>query len=251
MSFDYQPLSIRELTNQAMEACGPYISKAGKTAQLWTGGNDFIISGDEGRLMQVMNNLLSNAAKYAAPKSRIDVFIARVDQNVRISIVDQGPGIPVTFRNRMFTRFGQVDGSNTRTTSGTGLGLAITRAIIESHHGKIGYRSRSNIGTIFYFDLPLLEQRSVAPPSQQLPVWLGGPNPANVQMMADIMRQLDFDPIIIVSAADIVLRHSTGAFDIIRLTKNQITSDYVKAQLDAVTQSEKSQIFWIGEHEHA
>jgi signal transduction histidine kinase len=108
--------------------------------------------------MQVMNNLLSNAAKFSPPGLEVLVVVARDGENpdrAVVSVTDQGPGVPPEFQDRIFQKFAQADASDTRQKSGTGLGLAIAKAIVERHRGRIGYRSAPGAGTTFFFELPL------------------------------------------------------------------------------------------------
>jgi PAS domain S-box-containing protein len=111
---------------------------------------------DRKRLMQVMTNLLSNAAKFSPEGSAVEVCTTCVDSVVRVEINDRGPGIPEDFRARIFTRFAQADSTATRHKGGTGLGLAICKRLIELMSGRIGFEERPGGGTIFHFELPVL-----------------------------------------------------------------------------------------------
>jgi signal transduction histidine kinase len=77
-----------------------------------------------------------------------------------VAVTDHGPGIPESFRGRVFQRFAQADSSTTRPRGGTGLGLSICKAIVERMGGRIGFETSPGRGTTFYFDLPMVE----APP---------------------------------------------------------------------------------------
>jgi DNA-binding response OmpR family regulator len=79
-------------------------------------------------------------------------------QKVRISVTDNGKGIPQNFQKHIFEKFAQADASDTRALGGTGLGLSISKAIVEQHGGRIDFISRVNIGTTFFFDLPIWTQ---------------------------------------------------------------------------------------------
>jgi PAS domain S-box-containing protein len=116
---------------------------------------DVAVSGDADRLLQVMTNLLSNAAKFSPAGSAVAVSCAVRDRVVRIAVTDQGPGVPKEFRSRIFQKFAQADGGDTRQKGGTGLGLSICKAIIDRLGGTIGYASAPGQGATFYFDLPL------------------------------------------------------------------------------------------------
>jgi PAS domain S-box-containing protein len=114
------------------------------------------IWGDEGRLTQVIANLLANAIKFTPQKGTITV-IARESQNeVKISITDTGIGIPHDQLSRIFERFYQIDGSNSRKYGGAGLGLSICKSIVENHYGSIWAESDGN-GSTFHIVLPKLE----------------------------------------------------------------------------------------------
>jgi PAS domain S-box-containing protein len=111
---------------------------------------------DADRITQVIVNLLSNAVKFSEAGSRVDVMLTYFPEHVRLSVFDQGKGIPEAFRSRIFQKFAQADSSDSREKGGTGLGLNICQAIIERHQGSINFHSELNVGSEFYFDLPLM-----------------------------------------------------------------------------------------------
>ena len=112
------------------------------------------VNGDRDKLMQVLTNLLSNAAKFSPPGSEVEVSILRKEGNIRVAVKDRGIGIPEDFHARIFQKFSQVDSTDTRGKGGTGLGLAICKTIMEKHNGSIGFDSKTGRGSTFYFDLP-------------------------------------------------------------------------------------------------
>lgn len=117
-------------------------------------GDDIpVLQADPTRIAQVMDNLLSNANKYA-PGSQIAVASDRRDNVVEIGVQDGGPGIPPEHVPHLFERFYRVpeQSSNVR---GTGLGLYICRKIIEAHSGEIGVESQEGSGTRIFFTLPI------------------------------------------------------------------------------------------------
>ena len=115
------------------------------------------VNADSDRIAQVMDNLLSNAAKFSPEGSLVQVSLSRVDQGIRIEVSDQGPGIPEESRDKIFGRFMQADSSNTRKFGGTGLGLNIAKSLVELHGGAIGFESDQGSGTTFHFTLPEYE----------------------------------------------------------------------------------------------
>jgi len=110
---------------------------------------------DPQRLQQVLRNLVDNALKYAPEGSAVTVAAERKAREVRITVMDQGPGVPEDFRDRIFQRFARAEavGADGR-PPGTGLGLAIAKAIVEQHGGAIGYDSKPG-STHFWVALPL------------------------------------------------------------------------------------------------
>ncbi len=117
--------------------------------------DDFpVVSGDEERLRQVLDNLVSNAIKYSPDGGTIRIGGTYTPEEVRVTVQDQGVGLPQDEWERIFERFYRVDDALTRKTKGTGLGLYLARAVIESHGGKIGVHSTPGHGSTFYFTLP-------------------------------------------------------------------------------------------------
>ena len=112
------------------------------------------VNADRKRLLQVMTNLLSNAAKFSPEGEAVEVSTEDRDRMLRISVHDRGPGIPENFRNRIFGRFSQADSTTARQKGGTGLGLAICKRLVEMMQGRIGFDDRPGGGTSFWFELP-------------------------------------------------------------------------------------------------
>jgi PAS domain S-box-containing protein len=112
------------------------------------------VTGDRKRLLQVMTNLLSNAAKFSPEGEVVEISTESAANGLRVAVHDRGPGIPEAFRARMFGRFNQADSTTSRQKGGTGLGLAICKRLVEMMHGHIGFQDRDGGGTTFWFDLP-------------------------------------------------------------------------------------------------
>jgi len=114
------------------------------------------VRGDAAKLLQVVVNLLDNAIKFSTEDSRILIKVESVESRWRLSVIDNGCGIPAEKMPQLFQRFFQVDGSLGRVHEGFGLGLVIVRKIVEGHGGKIWVESRtgSNSGTRIIIELP-------------------------------------------------------------------------------------------------
>jgi signal transduction histidine kinase len=117
---------------------------------------------DGDRLIQVLTNLLANAARFSPPGAAVEVGLAREGDRVRISVRDHGPGIPESFQPRVFQKFAQAPGPGRRARSGTGLGLSISKAIVEELGGEIGFQSIPGCGALFFVDLPVWGDAAVA-----------------------------------------------------------------------------------------
>ena len=113
------------------------------------------IVGDRDRLEQVVVNILSNAVKYTAAGGHVRLAAAQVAENrVRITVEDDGIGIPAADVPRLFERFYRVDKARSREAGGTGLGLAIAKEIVEQHEGRIALASEYGHGTTVTITLP-------------------------------------------------------------------------------------------------
>jgi|GEM_PF-2689797 len=166
MVFELQPLSLIALIEQAITANLPYSEQFGVKFELTftaaTKGVQVYVDSD--RLMQVLSNLLSNAAKFSPPDGTVTISVSHHDRWIRVSVTDCGPGIPEEFRDRIFQKFAQADSSAARQKGGTGLGLSISKAIIEKLGGHIGFTTDTDVGTTFYFDLSEYQESSSTDP---------------------------------------------------------------------------------------
>ena len=110
------------------------------------------IAADHDRLLQVLSNLVGNAFKFTPPGGRVSLFAAAVENHVRFSVEDTGPGIAAADLPRIFDRFWQ---KQRATRSGAGLGLAIAKAIVTAHRGEIWAESSEGVGSTFHFTVPV------------------------------------------------------------------------------------------------
>jgi len=163
MDFRMAPVELNGLLEQAVEANKGYGTEHGASFVLSSEGGEARVNGDQDRLMQVLANLMSNAAKFSPDEGTVEISLIQLDHFFRVSVRDQGPGIPEAFKDKIFGKFSQADSSDTRQKGGTGLGLNITKAIVEQHGGTIGFDSEVDAGSTFFFDLPQLQDQPSVP----------------------------------------------------------------------------------------
>ncbi|WP_299285953.1 ATP-binding protein [uncultured Mucilaginibacter sp.] len=142
--------SIADLVND----CCSHVRTAGTHEIILQGDIQQEVTADESQIDQVIVNLVNNAVKYAPDSKTIEIGIEHLGQEAKISVKDNGPGIPVDQIPRLFDRYYRADYSSIQ-FSGLGLGLYISSEIIKKHGGRIGVDSAPGKGSSFWFTLPL------------------------------------------------------------------------------------------------
>lgn len=156
LHFEEGPVDIPTLLAEAVAANEGIGRPEGKIIDLVCPVPAVRVSGDHGRLIQVLSNLISNALKFSPPDGRIRVRAVIREGMVRLSVADLAGGVPEAFQPKIFKAFSQADGSSARTHNGSGLGLHISRSIVEAHGGRLDYSTRAGVGSCFFLELPLL-----------------------------------------------------------------------------------------------
>jgi signal transduction histidine kinase/DNA-binding response OmpR family regulator len=134
------------------------------------------VHADAMRFKQVLMNLVGNAIKFTPEGGRIDLAACKVDDQVKIEVRDNGPGIPPEQQQRIFEAFFRLTETGSA-TEGTGLGLAITARLVELHGSKLGIESQPGEGTCFYFSLPLIAITPDQPTQTPVPMLRAGKAP--------------------------------------------------------------------------
>lgn len=155
--------SLLETTISGLEG----FARDGHVRLVLLDGGDAEVMGDADRLIQVFTNLGSNAVKYSPNEGAVE-FSARPERDrVVISVRDHGPGITEEFASRIFGRFQQSGGAESRRPGGTGLGLSIAKSIAELHGGQIGFDPAEGGGTRFWVALPTVAPEALTPESER------------------------------------------------------------------------------------
>ena len=160
--FDLQEQPLVPLLRYAVESLHAYAEQYQVRFLLLEPSDELRVLVDGARLHQVLNNFLSNAAKFSPTGGQVEVAVVLEPGRVRVNVIDHGQGVPADFRSRIFEKFSQADASDERKRGGTGLGLAISKEIVERMSGLVGFESEEGRGSCFYFELPLCPGRESA-----------------------------------------------------------------------------------------
>jgi len=156
MKMEFEPVEIPPILNR----CISILEKSAKDKLLSIKLNvpDKLpkVLGDQGRLLQVLLNLLDNAIKYTPEGMSVTISAARKENVVQIDIFDTGIGISEKDLPRIFERFYRVDKARSRELGGTGLGLSIVKHIVQAHNGQVWVQSTFGLGSTFSFTIPIV-----------------------------------------------------------------------------------------------
>lgn len=188
MIFCFQPVELAPLLQSTIEANRAYGQQFDVAFDLEITAADAWIYADSDRLVQALTNLLSNAAKFSPPGSRVLVTLARHGDLIRIAIRDRGQGIPDTFRARLFQKFAQADASDARQKGGTGLGLSITKAIVDKLGGRIELATELDVGSTFSIDLPEWNFRQLSSSTPSARILICEPDRDAAELLATMLR---------------------------------------------------------------
>ncbi len=157
MEFDIQELNLNEIINYTIFSTQNYAEQFNIKYVLRKNAPTVTIFADKNRLIQIVTNLLSNAAKFSYPNTDVELNIfQRDDGKVTFTVKDHGPGVPEEFKSKIFQKFSQSKTSN-RKKKGSGLGLNLCKAMLEKMDGHINFESEENVGTTFFVTLPCIK----------------------------------------------------------------------------------------------
>lgn len=150
---------VSKLIVEAIKIVQPGIESRNQKVKTNLSASQPLVWVDADMILRVMINLLENAAKFSPVGSEIIVSASKEDGWVKVAVQDNGPGIPILDRERIFNKFTRLRVKDK--TAGLGIGLAFCRMAVEGHGGKIWVESENNVGSTFFFTLP------IAAPEQQ------------------------------------------------------------------------------------
>ncbi len=167
-----EQVSIANLVRDAVENAGEVAGARQCKFQIEVPEDLPLVSGDYAQLLQLLDNLLANAVRYGCESKdcTIHVSVVRDDKWARLTVSDNGPGIPREHLPRITQRFYRVDAARSRDSGGTGLGLAIVKHIVERHRGRLSIESSPGQGTSVNVFLPTPSLNSERLVAGQAPV---------------------------------------------------------------------------------
>lgn len=153
LSFQKEPVELRSFLRICVDILQMQANKKHQTIHLEV-DDPIICFMDKDSITRVINNITSNAMKFSPTGSSILIKLEQMDEKIKISIQDEGIGIPKKFQESVFDMFTQAKRPGTNNESSFGLGLSISKQIVEVHEGTIWFESEVHSGTVFYIELP-------------------------------------------------------------------------------------------------
>lgn len=165
IELNFENLKLKTIIELVASSLRPHADAKGVRIEVEIPESLPAIYGDQGKIEQILTNLIGNAVKFTPDGGKIFISANLLSHDredgygnmIAISIKDTGIGIPAEQLDAVFEKFHQVEGSLDRSVSGTGLGLAITKGLVEAHQGKIWVESKAEKGSTFTFTLPVSE----------------------------------------------------------------------------------------------
>jgi PAS domain S-box-containing protein len=148
-----QRIDLRVVIDEAIRIVQPFLERRHHQLNVHGLTDSGIVEADGPQLTQVLVNLLTNAAKYNPLNATIDLHVAQMGDQVRISVSDRGPGIPESERTNLFRQFVRAH-DQAAEQYGIGLGLYVVKTTVEAHGGQVGVNARPGGGSIFWLELP-------------------------------------------------------------------------------------------------
>ncbi|GAA0981632.1 sensor histidine kinase [Nocardioides aquaticus] len=181
------PVAVDEVIGVAVDTSA--IDAAARQVSVVTGGPTGLkVHGNEEQITAAVANLVANAVSYSEPGATVLVSTKAVGDDLEVSVVDQGIGIPAGEIDRIFERFYRVDPARHRSTGGTGLGLSIVKHVAATHGGEVRVWSEEGRGSTFTLTLPLAPEHPLGAPEEDDEDDDGtdaGPRPSDLTPMMD------------------------------------------------------------------
>jgi len=155
LPMELKQIDIKNIAEEAVSDLSPLAKANNIILNLKIKDGLPLVLSDQEKCKMVFANLIDNAIKYSKGKGSIDIAAEKRGDFIRVSVQDEGVGIPKTQQKNIFQKFFRSDNVMKHQTIGTGLGLFIIKAIIDANKGKIWFESQEDKGTTFYFEIPI------------------------------------------------------------------------------------------------
>ncbi len=155
MQFQFAHTDIVALCQKAIDMNQSYAESFNVGLVFEPQEKELMAYADATRLIQAITNLITNAIKYSPEHDVVTISVSKEKHFSVISVIDNGAGIPESFKSQIFTKFAQSKNPSRKTIASSGLGLAIVKHIVESHKGNVSFISNEGIGSTFHIHLPL------------------------------------------------------------------------------------------------
>jgi two-component system phosphate regulon sensor histidine kinase PhoR len=153
-----ESFALKELFEEAIHICQEEAQQKDIQLMLTIDPPTLQMKGNASLLLQVFRNLIENAIRYSPPQTKVKMMAQKISQTIHIQIQDQGYGIPVQEKERIFERFYRLDKSHSGDlSSGSGLGLSIVKHIVLLHQGTVSVESKPGVGSTFHLQFPSSE----------------------------------------------------------------------------------------------
>lgn len=152
-----EEVDVRKIVQLSIDTIRPYSIQ--KDVDIYLNNKETItMKADAGEIEIIMNNLISNGVKYNKVGGRVDIFIEKLKDMIRITVSDTGIGMSEDDKMKIFDDFVRIKNQNTRNISGSGLGLSIVKKIVDMYHGSVEVQSTPDKGSTFIINLPNVEE---------------------------------------------------------------------------------------------
>jgi len=209
-----EPVQISAVVARAIEALQPVIAEHNHAFTVECPEDAIVVKGDATRLVQILGNLLNNAARYTNPGGKIALRVNNIGTHVEMSVLDNGIGIPQESVSKLFHLFSRLEGSEKRTAGGLGIGLALVRKLVEMHGGEVTVFSKGlNEGSEFKVRLPVYDHVAddSAAAANSATVQITAVTPRRILIADDNQDALDTLALLLECDGHFVFKASDGA----------------------------------------
>ncbi|MBK7172601.1 MAG: hybrid sensor histidine kinase/response regulator [Bacteroidales bacterium] len=152
-----EEVDVRKIVQLSIDTIRPYSIQ--KDVDIYLNNKETItMKADAGEIEIIMNNLISNGVKYNKVGGRVDIFVEKLKDMIRITVSDTGIGMSEDDKMKIFDDFVRIKNQNTRNITGSGLGLSIVKKIVDMYHGSVEVQSTPDKGSTFIINLPNVEE---------------------------------------------------------------------------------------------